>query len=227
MKVLIREGEANEPAFDRKMYGALLRHRRMEGGYKKVEDFIDALLDIGLDIPKATLYRIERGDQEPAFAFISAANLVLFGDVHSGIITDSCIPEEWSSPEDSDAVMRVLRKGGVIQKYSDNSASASERARYYEELLKSTNSYDFDVFPNNSCTKDDLFMTVRYGYGDPGMADPDDIESYQITDLEDVERSILNFIKCRDFDISGEEIDRLIKYGQRKMKPHLIEYGLI
>ena len=123
--------------------------------------------------------------------------------------------------------MRVLRKSGALLKSPDSAVSAAERARHYEDILSSVNSYDFDVFPNAKCTEEELYMTVRYGPGSPEFAELQDIESYLIEDPEDIERSVLNFIKCREFDISGEEVDRLVKYAERKMRPQLEAYEMI
>lgn len=224
----IPEKKIREPRFDRRMYGALLRHMRMESGYRKGEDFTADLSEIGLDIPVATLYRYERGEQEPTFEFISAANLLLFGDAHSDEITGPCIAEDWSQPSSSDAVMRVLKRSGALNRLPNKSSMISaDRAAHYDKIMSSTNSYDFEIFPNGHCTDDELHMTVRYGDFDESLPEMAEMESYQIEGPEDIERAVINFLKSHDFNIPGEEIDKLIQYGNRRMRAQLEAYGLV
>lgn len=224
MKENINESIKGDSAFNKSMYGALLRHQRMEHGYRKGEDFIADLSLIGLDIPKSTLYRIERGVQEPTPAFIMATNLLLLGNIHSGKIVDACIPEAWVAPDASGIVMRLLKKNDVFNKPACFDRSSTERAAYYEEIMSGVNSYDFDIFPNNNCTEDELYMTVMYGRNNDLAPE---LESYLIEDSDDVERSIINFLKTHDFDLSGKEVDKLVRYGQRKMKSQLEEHEII
>lgn len=224
----IPQKEKREPQFDKRMYGALLRHMRMEAGYRKGEDFIADLSELGLSIPVATLYRYERGEQEPTFEFISAVNLLLFGNAHSDEITGSCISEDWTQPSSSDTVMRVLKRSGALNRLPNKSGiAAADRAAHYDKIMSSTNSYDFKIFPNLNCTDDELHMTVRYGAFNEELPEMSEMESYQIECSEDVERAIINFLKSHDFDISGEEIDKLVQYGNRRMQPQLEAYGLI
>lgn len=214
--------------FDRRMYGALLRHMRMEAGYRKGEVFVADLAEIGLTIPVATLYRYERGDQDPTFEFISAVNLLLFGNTHSGVITDSCVPEEWSQPMSSDTIMRILKRNGAINRISDTGdMAANERASYYSRIMAGINSYDFDVYANDSSTDSDLYMTVIYGKFDDLFPGETEMESYHIEFPEDVERAILHFLKSRNFEISGEEIDKLIQFGKRRMESQLKAYEIV
>lgn len=206
--------------FDRKIYGALLRYQRLAAGYRKGDEFVRDLVHFGIDMPVATLYRIERGDQEPNYSFIAAANLLLFGDMHSGKIVDACVPDLWSNPEQSPSLMSILSKNGALHRRDEASYDeVTKDASYYENLLTTTCSYDFDVFPNGSCDEDHLFMSVKYG--------EHDLESYEITSPDDVERAIINFLKSYDIDISGEEIRDLIRFGKRKMKGALQDYEII
>lgn len=212
--------------FSRSMYGALLRFQRIEAGYRKGDDFIRDLAVLGIDVPVATLYRIERGDQEPTFAFISAANLVLFGDVHSGEITDACLPEEWVNPDSSENVMRILSRNGALKRAANSSKEDYEKAKYYESIMHTINSFDFDVFPNGHCDEDHLYMTVRYGEYDELYPDDAMMESYEIINREDIERAIINFLKTNELMLSGEEIVNLVKYGERKMADQLKAYEI-
>lgn len=213
--------------FSRSMYGALLRYQRLEAGYRKGDDFVSDLAALGIDVPVATLYRIERGDQEPTFAFISAANLLLFGNVHSGSITNPCLPVEWVRPDTSENVMRVLSRNGALERGADRSGGEdAERAKYYEEIMSTTNSFDFDIFPNGHCDEDHLYMTIRYGEYDELYPEDTVMESYEIIDREDIERSIINFLKTNELVLSGEEIVNLVKYGERKMADQLKAYEI-
>ncbi len=69
-----------QPAFEKTMYGALLRQKRIEVGYRKAEEFVADLDAIGFKISRAALYRIERGEQEPTASFLIASSILLFGE---------------------------------------------------------------------------------------------------------------------------------------------------
>lgn len=211
--------------FDKKMYGALLRLYRLEAGYKKIDDFLSALLVAGVDVPKATLYRIERGDQEPSIAFVLITNLLLLGNVHSGKIIDCCVSESWITPEKSSDITRELKRSGVLRRNEiGNGVSTADKAAYYDQLMYSMCAFDFDVFANGNCTDDRLFISVRYGLEDEcGI---EDIESYEIYEFDDIERSIIHFLKGHQFELPGEEIVKLVQYGQRKLMPMLEEYDI-
>lgn len=220
----IDEEETNY-LFDKRMYGALLRLYRLEAGYKKIDDFLNALSVAGVDMSKATLYRIERGDQEPSIAFALATNLLLLGNIYNGKIIDSCIPESWIMPEKSLGIIHELKRSGVLRRrQDDDGAEMVDKAAYYDQLMSSPSSFDFDVFANNNCTDDRLFISVRYGLGDE--CGYEDVESYEISGYDDIERSIVHFLKARQFTLPGEEIVKLIQYGQRKLVPLLEEYDI-
>ncbi|MCI8469343.1 MAG: helix-turn-helix domain-containing protein [Eggerthellaceae bacterium] len=212
--------------FNRSMYGALLRYQRTEAGYRKGDEFVADLSALGLKVPVATLYRIERGEQEPGYSFIAAVNLLLFGDAHSGAIIDSCIPEAWTEPEASSDIMRALSRSGALSRIKENGKEDRELEEYYDHVLSGINSYDFDVFPNGKCDEDHLYMTVRYGAFDEEFPENAVMESYEITDPGDVERSIINFLKSYHFNLPGKEVLDLVRYGERKMKEQLEAYEI-
>ena len=161
-------GETNEtqPAFEKAMYGALLRQKRIEMGYRKAEDFVADLEAIGFKISRAALYRIERGEQEPTASFLIASSILLFGETICSDLLNPCIPQEWADPLSSDAIMRIIGRNGVLaSRKTRRNASMAERAARYDEIMSSLSSFDFDVFANSRCDDEHMFITVAYGAG--------------------------------------------------------------
>ena len=208
--------------FDGRMYGALLRHKRMEVGYRKAEQFISDLEEVGYKISKAALYRIERGEQEPPLGFLLAANIVLYGNAKSFDLINPCVPQEWLEPFEQDDILRVLKQNGVIDRYKpDGEMNLDDRAARYDSIMSGFNSYDFVVFPNGSCTENELYITIATGTMGAVNADS---ESFQIESEEDIERAVIAYLKAEDYFLPGEEIVKLVDYAKRKTLPTLKEY---
>lgn len=210
------------PSFDCAMYGALLRHKRMEIGYRKADDFVADLKEVGYSISRAALYRIERGEQEPPVSFFAAANLVLYGRVDELDLIESCMPQGWFDPLESDDVLRVLKGNGVLKRLAQTqSTSVEQRAAAYEEIMNRLNAFDFSVWKNGSSTDDRLCITVAEGA--PGEI-IGNAESYEIDEKEDIERAVLNFLKNYGYELPGREIVKLVDYANRKIGPELEWY---
>lgn len=206
-------------AFDGAMYGALLRHRRMELGYRKASEFVSDLKEVGYAVSIPALYRIERGEQEPTVAFIASANLILYGDATCPILIKSCIPQEWVDPASSDDVLRVLKKNGLLSVLANNeSDEIAKRAADYNRAMEELSALDFEVFPNSHCTDDQLFITVATGRYDDEW---EDLESVEITEPGDIERAVVSFLKRHEYRLPGEEIVKLVDYAYRKIMPQL------
>lgn len=218
------EGDSRT-TFDCRMYGALLRHKRMEVGYRKADDFVADLGEIGYSISRAALYRVERGEQEPPIGFIAASNLVLFGAIGSVELIEPCVPQGWCEPSSSDEVMRVLKKNGALSRLVQaDDKNTAVRAKAYEMALDGLNAYDFNVFVNARSTDDELYMSVSIGpdeFIDDGWAD---CESYEVNDREDIERAVINFLKTCGYELPGTEVVKLVDYAYRKVGPVLAEY---
>lgn len=219
-------GETNEtqPAFEKAMYGALLRQKRIEMGYRKAEDFVADLEAIGFKISRAALYRIERGEQEPTASFLIASSILLFGETICSDLLNPCIPQEWADPLSSDAIMRIIGRNGVLaSRKTRRNASMAERAARYDEIMSSLSSFDFDVFANSRCDDEHMFITVAYGAGGDEYGD---LESYEITSREDVERAILNYLKAYGYELPGIEIAKLVDHSMKRLEPTLEDYGI-
>lgn len=93
MSVLSQEFE---PTIDLFLYGALVKRARLNLGYRRGEDFVNAMKRVtGYEMSKDVLYRIENGKREPEVNFMIALNLMM-----GKIATDTefirmCIPQEW------------------------------------------------------------------------------------------------------------------------------------
>ena len=91
-------GETKQPIYDLKLFGTLLRHYREEAGFKKPEDFADAIYELtDYEVSKETLYRIEKGISEPKMSLYFAMGLTLFGEMELQKITDICNPKRWKN----------------------------------------------------------------------------------------------------------------------------------
>lgn len=213
-----------QPAFEKAMYGALLRQKRIEIGYRKAENFVADLEAIGYKMSRAALYRIERGEQEPTASFLVASSILLYGETLCSDLINPCIPQGWADPLSSDSIMRIIKKNKVLESRRPRQTSdASERAARYDEIMNGLTSYDFDVFPNGNCDEDHMYISVAYG---PKIGEYSDIESYEINDKEDIEHAILNFLKAYEYDLPGSEIVKLVDHSMKKLKPTLSDYGI-
>ena len=217
------ENLSNDVTFEKQMYGALLRHKRMEIGYRKVDQFAADLNAIGCTVSKAALYRIERGEQEPPSEFLLASNLILTGDTNSRELIDPCIPTCWSNPEDSDEVMRILKRNGLLNKVLGFEKKDDSKAAYYDSIMAELNSYDFEVFINSRSNEDHLYITVATGYNFE-MEEFDDLEGFEISVPEDIERAVIGFLKRHAYQLDGSEVEKLVKHAERKILPVLEEY---
>lgn len=213
----------NNVSFEKRMYGALLRHKRMETGYRKVDEFVEDLNAIGCSISKAALYRIERGEQEPPIGFWLASNLVLQGDIGSLDLVKPCIPLDWVDPVSSDEAMRILKKNRLLHRVLAPDACEESKADRYDAIMSGLNSYDFEVFPNGNCDEDHLYITVATGY-DFASEEFDDLESFEITDPEDIERAVISFLKRHAYQLDGAEVEKLVNHAERKVMPALAQY---
>lgn len=211
-------------SFEKGIYGALLRNRRMELGYRKAEDFIEDLHLIGCDVSRAALYRIERGEQEPPINFFLASNLILCGQLNSLDLINPCIPSEWIDPIDSDIMMRLMKKNDLLKNLLNESDDSPSKAARYDDIMDGLNSYDFEIFPNGSCDENHLYITIATGYAHE-LEEYDDLESFEIQDPEDIERAVIGFLKRHNYSLEGSEIEKLVQYGERKILPILAEYA--
>lgn len=221
----MQEKEVEETtSFEKNMYGALLRNKRLGAGYRKADDFIKDLHLIGCKVSKAALYRIERGEQEPPIDFLLAANLILFGDLYSQEILNACIPSRWNDPLNSDDILRILKKNGLLGNLLNKQENSLSRAAFYDEMMSGLNSFDFEVFTNGNCDENHLYITVATGY-DSDMEEYEDLESFEIRYPEEIERAIISFLKRHNYRLEGSEIEKLVKHGERKILPVLADYA--
>ena len=187
------------------------------------EEFVADLDAIGFKISRAALYRIERGEQEPTASFLIASSILLFGETICPDLLNPCIPQEWADLLSSDAIMRIIGRNGVLaSRKTKRNASIAERAARYDEIMNSLSSFDFNVFANRRCDDEHMFITVAYGAGGDEYGD---LESYEITNREDVERAILNYLKAYGTS-SGVEIAKLVDHSMKRLEPTLEDYGI-
>ncbi|WP_270296729.1 hypothetical protein [Eggerthella sinensis] len=220
----MQEKEIGETtSFEKTVYGALLRNKRIKAGYRKADDFIKDLHLAGCKVSKAALYRIERGEQEPPVDFLLAANLILFGDLYSQEILSACIPDAWNDPLNSDDVLRILKKNSLLGNLLSKPENSVSRAALYDEIMSGLNSFDFEVFTNAHCDENHLYMTVATGYNSD-MEEYEELESFEIRYPEEIERAIISFLKRHDYRLEGSEVEKLVKYGERKILPALADY---
>lgn len=99
------------PLFDYALYGLLVRKGRLDMGFKKAEEFSDAVWRrTHVMITKDMLYKIEQGRQVPDTTQFLALNLVLSGTPFNEAISSMCfsvecrqiieahsIPDEWKA----------------------------------------------------------------------------------------------------------------------------------
>lgn len=98
------EGEAGR-MFDWSLYGLLVRKMRLDAGFRKVEDFSEAVWRrTRVYLSRDTLYKIEQGRQVPDAIQFMALNLALSGDPSGGEAARMCASKEWQSILDADDV---------------------------------------------------------------------------------------------------------------------------
>lgn len=86
-----------EPFYDQQLFGTLLRHYRTKAGYKRPEDFAEAITKVmGYEVSKETIYRIEKGTSEPKMSLYFAIDIVLFGGQDADPIRKICDPGRWA-----------------------------------------------------------------------------------------------------------------------------------
>ena len=84
--------------FDWKLYGLLIRKKRMDIGYKKAEDFSDGIWRrTRVKISRDTLYKIEQGRQIPDASQFMALNLAVDQSLFNPEATNLCTSQEWKS----------------------------------------------------------------------------------------------------------------------------------
>lgn len=102
-------GKIANPLFDYALYGLLVRKGRIDMGFKKAEDFSEAVWRrTRVRITKDMLYKIEQGRQVPDTTQFMALNLVLSGTPFNEQLSSMCfsvecrhiiesrsIPDEW------------------------------------------------------------------------------------------------------------------------------------
>lgn len=102
-------GKIANPLFDYALYGLLVRKGRIDLGFKKAEDFSEAVWRrTRVRITKDMLYKIEQGRQVPDTTQFMALNLVLSGTPFNEAISSMCfstecrhiiedrsVPDEW------------------------------------------------------------------------------------------------------------------------------------
>ncbi len=89
------------PTIDLELFGMLARRARLNLGYRRAEDFVQAMKDVtGFDISKASLYRIESGKMEPSINFLIALNIMRGNLLTDTDLVKMCIPKEWNDLQD-------------------------------------------------------------------------------------------------------------------------------
>lgn len=91
-----------EPTIDLTLYGALLKRARLNLGYRRAEDFVDAMKRAtGYTVSKDIVYRMESGKKEPTINFVIAMNIMLGLPTTDFSMVEMCMPKEWTDIEDS------------------------------------------------------------------------------------------------------------------------------
>ena len=208
-------------------YGALLRQKRVEVGYRKAEEFISDLLKVGCDISVSALYRMERGEQMPPLDFALASNLLLFGDAFSDALLKHALDQMVLSPWSHPWLAGALKSHGVGQAEPSSDflkmVEASMADKNYAMMLETESEFDYEIFVNSHTSEEEgLFITITRSeespYDDPG--------SYQIRSILDLERSVVNYLKKTNSALSDEEIRRLIRYAANVVEPYVGDYDI-
>lgn len=85
-----------EPGINLFLYGALVKKARLDLGYRKAEDFVDAMERMtGYKTSKDILYRIESGKREPSANFMVALNIMRGKPLLDNSILEMSLPREW------------------------------------------------------------------------------------------------------------------------------------
>lgn len=89
-----------EPTIDLTLFGALLKRARLNLGYRRAEDFVDAMKKAtGYDVSKDIVYRMESGKKEPSVNFIIALNIMMGNSLSDYSMVEMCVPKEWKDIE--------------------------------------------------------------------------------------------------------------------------------
>lgn len=95
--------EELEPSIDLFLYGALIKKKRLDLGYRKAEDFVDAMkIKTGYEVSKDILYRMEAGKREPTINFLIAFNMMCGKPLLDSSILEMCLPREWVEQSSED-----------------------------------------------------------------------------------------------------------------------------
>lgn len=82
--------------FDWGLYGAVVRKRRIELGYKKAEHFAESVWRrVRFEISRDSLYKIEQGKQIPTGMQTLAINMALFGSPFPDELFEICASRGW------------------------------------------------------------------------------------------------------------------------------------
>jgi len=98
-------------------------------------------------VSKDTLYRIERGKQEPTLEFGLATNLILCGGILSDDLIFPCVSEGWRNPVSDPATALLIRRG-----IKDGGSSFRENIERqlqqtdYSALLQDASWADYQVY---------------------------------------------------------------------------------
>lgn len=89
------------PTIDTELYGMLIRRSRLNLGYRKAEDFVEAMKKrTGFELSKDSLYRIESGKNAPNINFMIALNIMTGKPLTDTSLVNMCIPKEWADKVD-------------------------------------------------------------------------------------------------------------------------------
>ncbi len=93
---MANENDNFSPTIDTELYGMLIRRSRLNLGFRKGEDFVEALKEVtGLEMSKDSLYRIESGKNAPNINFMIALNIMMGKQLTDTSLIKMCIPKEW------------------------------------------------------------------------------------------------------------------------------------
>lgn len=223
-----KEDGGESDLFDRAIYGAILRQRRIAAGYRKAEDFISDLETIGLSVPKARVYRIERGDQAPPIEFILASNLLLCGDAFSSEIIEYCVEGKLKDPWGDAEIARMLAKHNIAKTSFESALAKRLNETDYESLLEKPSWFDYKVFVNDHTSKEGLFISIADADHDFDDFDPlgDSFASYPIVCIDDIEKAVIQHLKKDNVRLPNNDIKKLIEYAAKVVAPYAEQYSI-
>lgn len=228
----LKEDRSDESElFDRAIYGAILRQQRIAAGYRNAEDFLSDLETIGLIMPKARFYRIERGDQTPPIEFVLASNLLLCGDAFSPGIIEYCINDKLKDPWGNADTARMLAKHRIATARPssfENAIAKRLNETDYESLLNKTSWFDYKVFVNDQTSENQLFISIADADHDFDDFDPfdDSFASYPIVCIDDIEKAVVQHLKRDNVRLPNSEIKKLIEYTAKVVAPYAEKYSI-